>query len=173
MSAAAGAVPPGDIGRLGEEGFLTGADRLKDMIVVVGGGHAYTTEREDLLNSHPKVLQSAAFGVRDADRMEQAYAVVVTEQLTVPGIAVQAAESLAEVRETARPHVLNRPGSTSWTHCRSRTRESRVRRVAGISSAVKKIEAKQLSGPGAGVGAGILKIKGFTSALTERETWSV
>lgn len=66
----------GDIGHLDEEGYLTIVDRLKDMIVVVGG-HVYTTELEDLLNSHPHVLQSAVFGVPDANRMEQVHAVVV------------------------------------------------------------------------------------------------
>nr|WP_242705239.1 MULTISPECIES: AMP-binding protein [Streptomyces] len=66
----------GDVGLLNDEGFLTVVDRLKDMIIVVGG-HVYTSELEDLLNSHPRVLQSAVFGVRDADRMEQVHAVVV------------------------------------------------------------------------------------------------
>ncbi|MEV5123940.1 AMP-binding protein [Streptomyces decoyicus] len=66
----------GDIGFLDDEGYLTIVDRLKDMIVVVGG-HVYTTELEDLLNSHPQVLQSAVFGVRDADRMERVHATVV------------------------------------------------------------------------------------------------
>ncbi|MFE5869050.1 AMP-binding protein [Streptomyces roseifaciens] len=66
----------GDIGFLDDEGYLTIVDRLKDMIVVVGG-HVYTTELEDLLNTHPQVLQSAVFGVPDANRMEQVYAAVV------------------------------------------------------------------------------------------------
>ncbi|MEU9123972.1 AMP-binding protein [Streptomyces sp. NPDC048506] len=68
----------GDIGFLDDEGYLTIVDRIKDMIVVVGG-HVYTTELEDLLNSHPQVLQSAVFGVRDADRMERVHAAVVRE----------------------------------------------------------------------------------------------
>ncbi len=66
----------GDVGFLDEEGFLTVADRLKDMIIVVGG-HVYTSELEDLLDTHPDVLHSAVFGVRDADHMEQVHAVVV------------------------------------------------------------------------------------------------
>ncbi|MFK0291843.1 AMP-binding protein [Streptomyces sp. NPDC090442] len=66
----------GDIGFLDDEGYLTIVDRIKDMIVVVGG-HVYTTELEDLLNSHPEVLQSAVYGVRDADRTERVHATVV------------------------------------------------------------------------------------------------
>ena len=84
----------GDIGFLDDEGYLTIVDRIKDMIVVVGG-HVYTTELEDLLNSHPQVLQSAVFGVRDADRMERVHAVVVP----APGGAVDAEQLRAMVRE--------------------------------------------------------------------------
>ncbi|MHC5258069.1 AMP-binding protein [Streptomyces sp. UC4497] len=88
----------GDIGFLDEENYITVVDRLKDMIVVVGG-HVYTTELEDLLNSHPKVLQSAVFGVRDADRMEQVHAAVVA----APGVAVEAEELRAAVRGQRGP----------------------------------------------------------------------
>lgn len=66
----------GDVGHLNDEGYLTVVDRLKDMIVVVGG-HVYTTELEDVLNSHPEVLQSAVYGVRDEDRMERVHVAIV------------------------------------------------------------------------------------------------
>ncbi|MYW19913.1 AMP-binding protein, partial [Streptomyces sp. SID2955] len=66
----------GDIGFRDGDGYLTVVDRLKDMIVVVGG-HVYTTELEDLLNGHPQVLQSAVYGVRDEDRMERVHAAVL------------------------------------------------------------------------------------------------
>ncbi|WNI34176.1 AMP-binding protein [Streptomyces sp. ITFR-6] len=88
----------GDLGRLDEKGYLTVVDRLKDMIVVVGG-HVYTTELEDLLNSHPAVLQSAVYGVRDADRMERVHATVVP----APGTAVQTGELRAMVRAQRGP----------------------------------------------------------------------
>ncbi|WP_030678571.1 AMP-binding protein [Streptomyces rimosus] len=84
----------GDIGFLDGDDYLTIVDRIKDMIVVVGG-HVYTTELEDLLNSHPGVLQSAVFGVRDEDRMEQVYAAVVLS----PGADVDADRLRAMVRE--------------------------------------------------------------------------
>jgi fatty-acyl-CoA synthase len=84
----------GDIGFLDDEGYLTIVDRIKDMIVVVGG-HVYTTELEDLLNSHPQVLQSAVFGVRDADRMERVHATVVA----APGSAIDAQRLRDLVRE--------------------------------------------------------------------------
>ncbi|WP_330455728.1 AMP-binding protein [Streptomyces sp. NBC_00820] len=83
----------GDVGFRDGEGYLTVVDRLKDMIVVVGG-HVYTTELEDLLNSHPDVRQSAVFGVRDEDRMEQVHAAV----LLAPGATTSADELRAMVR---------------------------------------------------------------------------
>ncbi|MFG2177635.1 AMP-binding protein [Streptomyces abikoensis] len=85
----------GDLGRLDDEGFLAVVDRLKDMIIVVGG-HVYTSELEDVLNSHPDVTQSAVFGVRDADSMEQVHAVVVRR----PGADVGEEELRALVRES-------------------------------------------------------------------------
>ncbi|WP_372404150.1 AMP-binding protein [Streptomyces luteireticuli] len=84
----------GDIGFLDAEGYLTIVDRIKDMIVVVGG-HVYTTELEDLLNSHPQVLHSAVFGVRDGDGTEHVHAAVVR----APGAGVDAAGLRAMVRE--------------------------------------------------------------------------
>ncbi|WP_431039151.1 AMP-binding protein [Streptomyces sp. P6-2-1] len=93
-----GWVHTGDLGRLDQEGYLTVVDRIKDMIVVVGG-HVYTTELEDLLNSHPAVLQSAVQGLRDADRTEQVHAAVVT----APGAVVGAGELRAFVRERRGP----------------------------------------------------------------------
>ncbi|WP_329584554.1 AMP-binding protein [Kitasatospora sp. NBC_01250] len=84
----------GDLGRFDEEGYLYILDRLKDMIIVVGG-HVYTTELEEVLNAHPQVLQSAVFGVPDADRMEQVHAVIVL----APEATVDEAELRAMVRE--------------------------------------------------------------------------
>ncbi|MFD7881582.1 AMP-binding protein [Streptomyces bauhiniae] len=83
----------GDVGFRDDAGYLTVVDRLKDMIVVVGG-HVYTTELEDLLNSHPDVLQSAVFGVRDEDRMERVHAAV----LLAPGATTSADDLRALVR---------------------------------------------------------------------------
>lgn len=83
----------GDVGFLDDERYLTVVDRLKDMIVVVGG-HVYTTELEDLLNSHPQVLQSAVFGVRDEDNMERVHAAVL--------LAPEAEVTADELRDMVR-----------------------------------------------------------------------
>ncbi|MFJ3908477.1 AMP-binding protein [Streptomyces vinaceus] len=98
----------GDIGFVDAEGYLTIVDRLKDMIVVVGG-HVYTTELEDVLNSHPQVLQSAVFGVLDAHRVERVHAVVVR----APGGVVGEEELRAVVRE--RKGAMYEPAGIAFT----------------------------------------------------------
>ncbi|KLU15298.1 MULTISPECIES: long-chain-fatty-acid--CoA ligase FadD [Xenorhabdus] len=52
----------GDIASVDEKGFLHIVDRKKDMILV-SGFNVYPNEVEDVVSSHPKVLESAAVGV--------------------------------------------------------------------------------------------------------------
>ncbi|MEY4616625.1 MAG: hypothetical protein RJB66_1585 [Pseudomonadota bacterium] len=54
----------GDIGFMNEKGFVKIMDRKKDMILV-SGFNVYPNEIEDLLATHPKVLEVAAIGVAD------------------------------------------------------------------------------------------------------------
>jgi acyl-CoA synthetase (AMP-forming)/AMP-acid ligase II len=48
----------GDVARIDDEGYVFIVDRMKDMIVR-GGENIYSIEVEAVLNSHPKVLESA------------------------------------------------------------------------------------------------------------------
>ncbi|GAA2689811.1 AMP-binding protein [Streptomyces lunalinharesii] len=80
-----GWVRTGDVGRLAADGYLTITDRVKDVIALMDGD-VYTTELEDLFDSHPQVLESAVFGVRDEDQTERVHAVVVL----VPGATIGA-----------------------------------------------------------------------------------
>ncbi|MER7758712.1 AMP-binding protein [Streptomyces sp. NPDC097619] len=89
-----GWVHTGDLGTLDERGYLTVVDRIKDMIAVVGG-HVYTTELEDFLNTHPAVLQSAVYGVRVDGGHERVHADVVT----APGRPIDADGIRRWVRE--------------------------------------------------------------------------
>ncbi|MFI9358125.1 AMP-binding protein [Streptomyces lydicus] len=66
----------GDAGCLDEEGRLYLVDRVKDLIIVVGG-HVHPAEVEDLLHTHPAVAHCAVFGVRRADDSEEVHAAVV------------------------------------------------------------------------------------------------
>lgn len=54
----------GDIGFMYEDGFFQIVDRKKDMILV-SGFNVYPNEVEDVIASHPKVLEVAALGVPD------------------------------------------------------------------------------------------------------------
>jgi len=54
----------GDIGLQDKKGFFTIVDRKKDMILV-SGFNVYPNEVEEVISSHPKVLEVAAVGVAD------------------------------------------------------------------------------------------------------------
>lgn len=54
----------GDIGVLNEMGYVKILDRKKDMILV-SGFNVYPNEIEDVLVSHPKILEAAAIGIAD------------------------------------------------------------------------------------------------------------
>ncbi|OLL76052.1 Long-chain-fatty-acid--CoA ligase [Pseudonocardia sp. Ae263_Ps1] len=71
-----GWVRTGDVARLDDAGYLHLVDRVKDMVIVVGG-HVYTSELEDTLMEHPGVRQAAVFGVPDGDGTEVVHAAVV------------------------------------------------------------------------------------------------
>jgi HIP---CoA ligase len=57
----------GDVGRLDEHGCLKITDRIKDMFIV-GGFNVYPAEVENVLCSHPDIVEAAVVGVPD-DRM--------------------------------------------------------------------------------------------------------
>lgn len=59
----------GDVAVMSEDGFFTIVDRIKDMILV-SGFNVYPNEVEDVIASHPKVLEVAAIGVPDAKSNE-------------------------------------------------------------------------------------------------------
>jgi fatty-acyl-CoA synthase len=61
-----GWVTVGDVGYLDEEGYLYLTDRRHHMIIS-GGVNIYPQESENLLITHPKVLDAAVFGVPDDD----------------------------------------------------------------------------------------------------------
>jgi len=54
----------GDIGYLDDEGYLYITDRKKDLIIR-GGENIYPTEVEEVLYTHPQVMEAAVIGVPD------------------------------------------------------------------------------------------------------------
>jgi len=54
----------GDIGKMDEDGYMFIVDRKKDMILV-SGFNVFPNEIENVVASHPKVLEAAAIGIPD------------------------------------------------------------------------------------------------------------
>ncbi|HEU4821611.1 MAG TPA: acyl-CoA synthetase [Qipengyuania sp.] len=71
----AGWMTLGDIGHVDEEGYLYLTDRKSHMIIS-GGVNIYPQEIENLLVTHPKVMDAAVIGSPDPDLGEQVVAVV-------------------------------------------------------------------------------------------------
>ena len=66
----------GDVGRFDQDGYLTLVDRIKDLIIR-GGENIYPKEIEDVLYTHPAVLEAAVVGQPDPVLGEQPVAFVV------------------------------------------------------------------------------------------------
>ncbi len=66
----------GDVGRMDEDGYIYLVDRKKDMIIS-GGENIYSREVEEVLYTHPVVLEAAVVRVPDEKWGESVKAVVV------------------------------------------------------------------------------------------------
>lgn len=73
----------GDIALIQEDGYIRIVDRKKDMIIV-SGFNVFPNEIEDVVSSHPKVVECAAVGVPDAKSGEavKVYLVPTSEGVT-------------------------------------------------------------------------------------------
>ena len=66
----------GDLGRMDRDGYVTLQDRSKDMIIS-GGSNIYPREVEEVLLTHPSVIEAAVVGQADAEWGEVVVAFVV------------------------------------------------------------------------------------------------
>jgi fatty-acyl-CoA synthase len=88
----------GDIGYVDADGYLYLTDR-RAFTIVTGGVNVYPREIENVLETHPRVIEAAAFGLPDADLGERVHAVVAVA-------SPYAAETLAEeLRDYARERL--------------------------------------------------------------------
>ncbi|MBF6139144.1 class I adenylate-forming enzyme family protein [Nocardia farcinica] len=85
----------GDVGYFDPDGYLVLVDRIKDMIIR-GGENIYPKEIENVLHSHPAVLESAVVGAPDPVLGE----VPVAHVVTMPGTDVSEAELVAHCRHS-------------------------------------------------------------------------
>jgi len=83
-----------DLGKMDEDRYLYIVDRKKDMIIS-GGENIYAKEIDDVLYSHPAILEAAAIGVPDKDWGEAVKAVVVLK----PGMTVTEEEIIRFCKE--------------------------------------------------------------------------
>ncbi len=79
----------GDGGYLGEDGYLTIADRKKD-VIITGGENVTSIEVEDTLFSHPAVAEVAVIGVPSEKWGETIKALVVLTGDAEPGADMEA-----------------------------------------------------------------------------------
>ena len=86
---ASGWMTLGDIGHVDEDGFLTLTDRKSHMIIS-GGVNIYPQEIENLLVTHPKVMDAAVIGAPHDDLGEEVVAVVQPMDMGEAGEALEA-----------------------------------------------------------------------------------
>lgn len=96
----------GDLARMDEDGYFYIVDRKKEMIIV-GGYNVYPREVEEVLYSHPDVVEAAVIGVPDPDYGEAVRAFVVAKN---PGLTEE--ELLAYCRERLAKYKV--PGEISF-----------------------------------------------------------
>ena len=83
----------GDLATVDEEGYIYIVDRKNDMIIT-GGENVFSTEVENVLYTHPAILEAAAVGVPDTTWGETIKAIVVLK----PGMQVDAEDIMAHCR---------------------------------------------------------------------------
>jgi acyl-CoA synthetase (AMP-forming)/AMP-acid ligase II len=91
----------GDMGYVDADGYLYLTDR-RDFVIVSGGVNIYPQEAENVLVTHPKVMDAAVFGVPNAEMGEEVKAVVQ------PVVWADASEDLErELIEYCRAHLAH------------------------------------------------------------------
>ncbi len=94
----------GDVGYLDADNFLYLTDR-KAYMIISGGVNVYPQEAENLLVTHPKVIDVAVFGIPDDDFGEQVKAVV--QPVEMPADADAALALSAELISFCREHLAD------------------------------------------------------------------
>ena len=91
----------GDLARLDEDGFCTIVDRAKD-VIIRGGENIYSVEVEDVLYSHPSVMDAALVPIPHRTLGEEAGAVVTLK----PGSQISEDELKAHVAAHLAPFKI-------------------------------------------------------------------
>ena len=83
----------GDVGKVGNDGYVTIVGRSKDLIIS-GGYNVYPAEIEGYINDMPGVAESAVIGVPHPDFGEVGVAVIIPK----PGATVESGQVIAELK---------------------------------------------------------------------------
>ncbi len=94
----------GDVGYLDEDGFVFLTDR-KAYMIITGGVNVYPQESENLLVTHPSVIDVAVFGVPNDDFGEEVKAVV--QPVEMPADPDAAGELERELIRFCREHLAD------------------------------------------------------------------
>ena len=78
----------GDIGKVDEDGYLYLLER-EAFVIISGGVNIYPQEAENILTTHPKVIDVAVFGVPNEDFGEEVKAVVQLSDISEAGPALE------------------------------------------------------------------------------------
>lgn len=116
-----GLLSSGDVGYFDDAGRLFVEGRDDDMIVS-GGENVFPAEVEDLLSSHPDIVEAAVIGVPDADYGQRLKAFVVLR----PGTTLTAAAVKAHVKEHLARYKV--PGEIEFVRTLPRTTTGKLRR---------------------------------------------
>jgi long-chain acyl-CoA synthetase len=101
----------GDVARIDEQGFVYILDRAKDMLIR-GGENVYCVEVEDVLYSHPAVMDAAVVGIAHRVLGEEVGAVVQVapgQTVTARELQTFAAEQLAGFKVPVRIELRSEP----------------------------------------------------------------
>ncbi|GGK13442.1 long-chain-fatty-acid--CoA ligase [Deinococcus malanensis] len=93
----------GDMAVMDEDGYFRIVDRKKELIIA-GGFNIYPREVEEVLMTHPAVLEAAAVGVPDTYRGESVHAVLVLK----PGQQATEADVIAHCRSELSAYKVPR-----------------------------------------------------------------
>lgn len=99
----------GDVARMDEDGFFYIVQRKKDMIIV-SGFNVYPNEVEDVLFTHPAIVEAAVIGVPDAYRGEAVKAFIVLKpeaQATAEEIIDYCRERMAKYKVPSQVEFLS------------------------------------------------------------------
>ena len=72
----------GDVAVIGDDGYMKIVDRKKDMIIV-SGFNVYPNEVEDIIVSHPDIIEAAAIGIPDVKSSEAVKVYAVRSDLSL------------------------------------------------------------------------------------------